>query len=211
MTARALGAVLRARLYAQRQVVFYSCAVAFVAGLVQPAGVAAPLFLCSLIGIGWRSRRARDATRISTDASKARRSLAESWRGRRRSFRASPPSSRPSSTRGAQLAARRSRCGADAARRARRRRRRTLIALSATIRSGTARVLYVVLAARRKRRPPTRSRSWHDRSAARSRFARSSRFSRCANTAKRSRATIRFEPRLRLAGAASRASRASRD
>ena len=52
MTARTLGAVLRARLYAQRQVVFYSCAAAFVAGLVQPAGFAAPLFLCSLIGIG---------------------------------------------------------------------------------------------------------------------------------------------------------------
>jgi hypothetical protein len=51
MTARALLAVLEARLYAQRRVVFYSCAAAFVAGLVQPATYAAPLFLCSLLGI----------------------------------------------------------------------------------------------------------------------------------------------------------------
>ncbi len=51
MTVRTLAAVLRARLYAQRRVVFYSCAAAFVAGLVQPAGIAAPLFLCSLLGI----------------------------------------------------------------------------------------------------------------------------------------------------------------
>ena len=29
----------------------YSCAAAFVAGLIQPAGIAAPLFLCSLLGI----------------------------------------------------------------------------------------------------------------------------------------------------------------
>ena len=48
---RILFAVLRARLYAQRRVVFYSCAAAFVAGLAQPAGFAAPLFLCSLLGI----------------------------------------------------------------------------------------------------------------------------------------------------------------
>jgi hypothetical protein len=48
---RAVLAVLRARLYAQRRIVFYSCAAAFVAGLVQPAGFAAPLFLCSLLGI----------------------------------------------------------------------------------------------------------------------------------------------------------------
>jgi hypothetical protein len=46
----ALG-VLRARLYAQRRIVFYACAGAFVAGLVGPAGLAAPLFLCSLLGI----------------------------------------------------------------------------------------------------------------------------------------------------------------
>jgi hypothetical protein len=51
VTARALVAVLRARLYAQRRVIFYSCAAAFVAGLFQRAGFAAPLFLCSLLGI----------------------------------------------------------------------------------------------------------------------------------------------------------------
>lgn len=46
----ALG-VLRARLYAQRRIVFYACAAAFVAGLLGPASLAAPLFLCSLLGI----------------------------------------------------------------------------------------------------------------------------------------------------------------
>jgi len=51
MTTRALLAVLQARLWAQRRIVFYSCAAAFVAGLVQPSGYAAPLFLCSLLGI----------------------------------------------------------------------------------------------------------------------------------------------------------------
>jgi hypothetical protein len=51
VTARALSGVLRARLYAQRRIVFYSCAAAFVAGLVGPASIAAPLFLCSLLGI----------------------------------------------------------------------------------------------------------------------------------------------------------------
>jgi hypothetical protein len=51
VTARALTGVLRARLYAQRRIVYYSCAAAFVAGLLQPAGFAAPLFLCSLLGI----------------------------------------------------------------------------------------------------------------------------------------------------------------
>jgi hypothetical protein len=51
MTPRALFAVLHARLWAQRRIVFYSCAAAFVAGLVQPSGYAAPLFLCSLLGI----------------------------------------------------------------------------------------------------------------------------------------------------------------
>jgi hypothetical protein len=44
-------AVLQARLYAQRRIVFYSCAAAFVAGLIAPAGFAGPLFLCSLLGI----------------------------------------------------------------------------------------------------------------------------------------------------------------
>lgn len=51
MSGRAFVAVLQARLYTQRRIVFYSCAAAFVAGLFQPAGFAAPLFLCSLLGI----------------------------------------------------------------------------------------------------------------------------------------------------------------
>jgi hypothetical protein len=48
---RILLAVARARLFAQRRTAFYSCAAAFVAGLAQPAGFAAPLFFCSLLGI----------------------------------------------------------------------------------------------------------------------------------------------------------------
>jgi hypothetical protein len=51
VTARAFVAVLRARLEAQRRILFYSCAAAFIAGLFQPSGFAAPLFLCSLLGI----------------------------------------------------------------------------------------------------------------------------------------------------------------
>jgi hypothetical protein len=51
VTARTAVAVLRARLYAQRRIVFYSCVAAFVAGIVAPDGLAAPLFLCSLLGI----------------------------------------------------------------------------------------------------------------------------------------------------------------
>lgn len=51
MTRQTLVAVLSARLYAQRRIVAYSCAAAFVVGLLQPAGFAAPLFLCSLLGI----------------------------------------------------------------------------------------------------------------------------------------------------------------
>jgi len=51
VTGRIAIAVLRARLYAQRRVVFYASVAAFVAGFVQPEGLAAPLFLCSLLGI----------------------------------------------------------------------------------------------------------------------------------------------------------------
>jgi hypothetical protein len=51
VTSRALLAILRARLYAQRRIVFYACAAAFVAGLFEPASIAAPLFLCALLGI----------------------------------------------------------------------------------------------------------------------------------------------------------------
>jgi len=49
--ARVPLAVLRARLFAQRRIVFYSCAAALVAGLAEPPGYAAPLFLCCLLGI----------------------------------------------------------------------------------------------------------------------------------------------------------------
>ncbi|MGA8574108.1 MAG: hypothetical protein WB609_00270, partial [Candidatus Cybelea sp.] len=51
MRVRTLLGVLRARLFAQRRIVFYSCAAAFIAGLFQPAGLAAPLFLLSFLGI----------------------------------------------------------------------------------------------------------------------------------------------------------------
>jgi hypothetical protein len=52
MTARALFALLGARLHAQRRVAVAAFAVALVVGLVAPAGAAGPLFLCSLLGIG---------------------------------------------------------------------------------------------------------------------------------------------------------------
>jgi hypothetical protein len=51
VTARALLAVLRARLYAQRRLVVASCAGALVAGLVAPAQPAGAVFFCSLLGI----------------------------------------------------------------------------------------------------------------------------------------------------------------
>jgi hypothetical protein len=51
VTVGAAIAVLRARLYAQRRVVAYTCVAAFLAGFVQADGLAAPLFLCSLLGI----------------------------------------------------------------------------------------------------------------------------------------------------------------
>lgn len=51
MTARVPLAVLGARLFALRRTVLYSCVAAFVAGLASPPGYAAPLFLCSLLGI----------------------------------------------------------------------------------------------------------------------------------------------------------------
>ncbi len=51
MRSRAPAGVVQARLYVQRRVVFCACAAAFVAGLVEPSGPAAPLFLCSLLGI----------------------------------------------------------------------------------------------------------------------------------------------------------------
>lgn len=51
MTASVGIAVLRARLYAQRRIVLYACVAAFLAGFVEPDGLAAPLFLCALLGI----------------------------------------------------------------------------------------------------------------------------------------------------------------
>jgi drug/metabolite transporter (DMT)-like permease len=51
MRRRVLIGVLRARLYAQRRTIYYSCAAALVAGLLQPTGLAAPVLLCSLLGI----------------------------------------------------------------------------------------------------------------------------------------------------------------
>ena len=52
MTTRALLAVLHARLYAQRWLVLAACAGALVAGLLAPGGAAGPVFFCSLLGIG---------------------------------------------------------------------------------------------------------------------------------------------------------------
>jgi hypothetical protein len=51
VTLRALFAVVEARLHAQRRIVLYACVAAFLAGLFEPSNVAAPLFLCSLLGI----------------------------------------------------------------------------------------------------------------------------------------------------------------
>lgn len=51
MTARALFGVLQARLYAQRRVVLSTCAGALVAGLIAPASLAGPVLFCSLLGI----------------------------------------------------------------------------------------------------------------------------------------------------------------
>lgn len=51
MTARAFAGMLQARLYVSRRLVAYSCGCAVLVALVAPDGVAAPLFLCSLVGI----------------------------------------------------------------------------------------------------------------------------------------------------------------
>lgn len=51
MTLRALVAVVQARLHAQRRIVLYACVAALLAGLFEPSNVAAPLFLCALLGI----------------------------------------------------------------------------------------------------------------------------------------------------------------
>jgi hypothetical protein len=44
-------ALLQARLYASRQLLFYACAVAAFTALLAPAGAAVPLFLCGALGI----------------------------------------------------------------------------------------------------------------------------------------------------------------
>lgn len=51
MTPRALAAILQARLYAQRRTILYVCAAVLLVGFVQPRGAAGPIFLGSLFGI----------------------------------------------------------------------------------------------------------------------------------------------------------------
>jgi hypothetical protein len=51
MTTRALAAVVEARLYVSRRLVGYSCAFVVLIALVQPAGTLAPLLCCTLFGI----------------------------------------------------------------------------------------------------------------------------------------------------------------
>lgn len=51
MTPRALAAIVGARLRAERRIVVYTCAAAAVAGVIQPRGLAGPLFFCSMLGI----------------------------------------------------------------------------------------------------------------------------------------------------------------
>jgi hypothetical protein len=51
VTGRAFAGMLQARLYVSRRLVAYSCGCAVLVALVAPAGVTAPLFLCSLLGI----------------------------------------------------------------------------------------------------------------------------------------------------------------
>lgn len=51
MTFRALTALVAARLYEQRRLVVYACAAAFVAGLLQPREAAGPIMFCSFLAI----------------------------------------------------------------------------------------------------------------------------------------------------------------
>ncbi len=51
MTFRALTALVAARLYEQRRVVLYACAAALVVGLLQPREAAGPIMFCSFLGI----------------------------------------------------------------------------------------------------------------------------------------------------------------
>lgn len=51
MRLRVLTAVLAARLYEQRRIVFYSCIATVIVGLLRPQAAAGPVFFCSLVGI----------------------------------------------------------------------------------------------------------------------------------------------------------------
>jgi hypothetical protein len=51
VTLRALTALVAARLYEQRRVVLYACAAALVVGLLQPRAAAGPVMFCSFLGI----------------------------------------------------------------------------------------------------------------------------------------------------------------
>jgi hypothetical protein len=51
MTLRALAAILHARLHAEKRTILFACAAALVVGLVQPRGGTGPILLCSLFGI----------------------------------------------------------------------------------------------------------------------------------------------------------------
>ncbi len=50
MSRRAFVAIVRARVYAQRRTMFYACAAALIAGVVAPAGLPALVLLCALLG-----------------------------------------------------------------------------------------------------------------------------------------------------------------
>ena len=51
MTARAFAAVVEARVFSQRHTLVYGLVAAGLVGCVQPRGLAAPAFFCSLVGI----------------------------------------------------------------------------------------------------------------------------------------------------------------
>ncbi|HTU83441.1 MAG TPA: hypothetical protein VMF61_15015 [Candidatus Acidoferrales bacterium] len=51
MTARAFAAIVETRLFAGRRVTIAACAAAALVGVLQPRGIEAPLFFCSFAGI----------------------------------------------------------------------------------------------------------------------------------------------------------------
>ncbi len=205
---RARGGVLYARLYAQRRLVFSSCAGALIVGLLAPSGpggAAAFLLAASASRLALAQKPGAQSPPRSLRAGRAAlRARARARKGaravRRRRPRRFSSMQSPKSLRGARDAALTFVVALAAVVTA------TLIALSATMRRGASRASYV-----RTRRSGERGRlrtgrrralacsaNWHS--------ARSSPFSPCASTARRSRATIRSE-RVRR----SRASPASRD